>query len=178
MWRNCRSLALVLSAAVAVSILACGGRASGEAHTTKAKPGRSAPSACPSVEQVSQAAGFPVTLKQSIGRDPDTWMACQYEMTGRYRANFITITGEPSSKAESVYAELKQAVKEINGQDAAAERVDVGSGGWAFGSEDSRSEAAAVVGKHVYHAQLGHAALGGIGDQKDAMVRVLKLFAN
>jgi hypothetical protein len=29
----------------------------------------------------------------------------------------------------------------------------------------------------VYHVELGHAGLGSIGDQKDAMVRVLKLFA-
>jgi len=175
--RTSRSLRLLLFTALATCALgACGKRASGETATAGGKPGRS-PSACPSVEQVSQAAGFPVTFTQTIGTNPDTWMGCQWELTGRYRGSFIMLTGEPAANADSIYAEMKQAVKAINGQKAEAERLDLGSGGWAFGSDDSKSEAAAVIGSHVFHAELGYSGLGTIGNQKDAMVRVLKLMA-
>jgi hypothetical protein len=181
MSRRSRSLPLVLLIAFATwGLGACGDRASGETHTAGAaasRPGRSAPSACPSVEQVTEAAGFPVTFTQSIGSSPDTWMACQYEMTGRYRGNFLQLTGEPAARADSVYAELKRAVKGMKGQDAEADRIALGgSSGWAFGS-NSMSGAAAVVGSHVYHASLDYMLASSIGDQKDTMVRVLKLFA-
>jgi hypothetical protein len=126
---------------------------------------------------VTAAAGFTVTFTQAIGSNPDTWMACQYALAGRYRGSGITITGEPASKADSIYAEIKQRVKAINGQDAEADRLDIGSGGWAFGA-DSHGEAAAVVGSHVYNVDFGHTGLGSMGDQKDAMVRVLKLMAH
>jgi hypothetical protein len=167
MSRRFRSLPLVLFSAVAACGLgACGERASGETAKT----------ACPTVERVGEAAGFQVTFTQSIGSNPDTWMACQYEMTGRYRGNFLELTGEPASKADSVFAELKRAVKGMKGVDAEADRIDVGTQGWAFGS-NSMSEAAAVVGSHVWHARLEYLLAGSIGDQKEAMVRVLKLVA-
>jgi hypothetical protein len=178
MSRSSRSFRLMLFTTLATCGLgACGKRASGETATASGKAGRP-PSACPSVEQVSQAAGFPVTFTQAIGTNPDTWMGCQWEMTGRSRGTFIMLTGEPAANADSIYAEMKQAVKAINGQEAEADRLDLGSGGWAFGSEDSRSAAAAVIGSHVYHAELGYSGLGTIGNQKDAMVRVLKLMAH
>jgi len=178
MLRSSRSVPLALfTLASAAALGACGDRASGETATAKAKPGRSTTSGCPSVADVSAAAGFTVTFTQSIGSDPDTWMACQYEMAGRYRGTFIELTGEPAAKADSVYAYVKRRVKEVNGQDAEADRLDLGSGGWAFGGE-SHGEAAGVIGSHVYHVELGYGGLGSIGDQKDAMVRVLKLMTH
>lgn len=167
--------AVVVTVVGTLSLTACGDRAAGEAHAA-ARSNRAASSACPTVEQVGAAAGFAVTFTQEIGRDPDTWIGCQYQLTGRYRGTFILITGEPAAGADSIYAEMKQKVKALNGQDAEADRLDLGSGGWAFGS-DSKGEAAAVVGSHVYHAEFGYMGLGSLGDQKDAMVRVLKLFA-
>jgi hypothetical protein len=175
-----RSLPLVLFSALAAwGFGACSERASGEPQvgaSAAAKPVRSAKTACPTVEQVGEAAGFQVTFTQSIGSNPDSWMACQYEMAGRYRGNFLELTGDPASKADSVFAELKRAVKGMKGVDAEADRIDVGTQGWAFGS-NSMSEAAAVVGSHVWHARLEYLLAGSIGDQKEAMVRVLKLVA-
>lgn len=172
---------LLFSAVVVVlvgtsGLTACGDRASGETHAA-AKAGRSASSACPTVEQVGAAAGFPVTFTQEIGGSADTWMGCQYQLTGRYHGTFIIVTAEPASGADSIYGEMKQRVKALNGENAEAERLALGSGGWAFGS-DSKGEAAAVVGSHVYHAEFGYVGLGSLGDQKDAMVRVLKLVAH
>jgi hypothetical protein len=181
MSRRFRSLPLVLiSASAAWGFGACGERASSETRAgaaATARPGRPAKTSCPTVEQVGEAAGFQVTFTQSIGGNPDRWMACQYEMTGRYRGNFLEIMGEPASKADSVFAELKRVVKGMKGVDAEADRIDVGTQGWAFGS-NSMSEAAAVVGSHVWHARLEYLMASSIGDQKDAMVRVLKLVAH
>lgn len=180
MSRRLHSLPLVLFAAFAAwGFAACGERASGETQagaSAAARAGRAAKTACPTIEQVGEAAGFQVTFTQSIGSTADSWMACQYEMAGRYRGNFLELTGEPASKADSVFAELKQAVKGIKGMDAEPDKIDLGTQGWAFGS-NSMSAAAAVVGSHVWHAKLEYLLSGSIGDQKEAMVRVLKLVA-
>jgi hypothetical protein len=178
--RRFQSVALVLCSAFAAwGFGACGDRASGETQagaSASAKPGSSGKSACPTMEQVNQAAGFEVRFVQSIGTTPDTWVACQYEMTGRYRGTFLEVMGEPAAKADSVFGEMKQAVKGMKGVNADLDQLDIGSPGWGYGS-NSLSEAAAVVGPHVWHAKLEYLMAEGIGDQKDAMVRVLKLVA-
>jgi len=173
MLRRSRSLALVLFATLAVGILgACGDRASGQAMSAASKSSRPS-SFCPSFEDVSTAASVPVTLKVS-GGSPDSFL-CSYEMTGRYRGTSIELTGNPASLAEDVFSKVKQSVKVMNGDAAEAEPIDVGRGGWAYGG-DAGSEAAAADGGHVYHVTLRSSSpLSNIGDQKDAMVRVLKL---
>jgi hypothetical protein len=177
--RRFRSVALALCSAFAAWGFACGERASGETQaggSAAAKPA-SGPGGCPSADRMKQAAGFEVRFVQSIGRTPDAWMACQYEMTGRYRGTFLEVMGEPSAKADSVFGDMKRAVKGMKGVDAELDQLDVGSPGWGYGS-NSLSEAAAVVGPHVWHARLEYLMAEGIGDQKDAMVRVLKLVAH
>jgi hypothetical protein len=148
----------------------CRDDAAGQATSATASSGRT-PSYCPSFKDVSTAAGFPVTLKASAGSQDS--FNCGYEMTGRYRGTFIELTGEPASLAEGVFGRVKQSAKVMNGQDAEAERIDVGSGGWAYGGDGG--EAAAAGGGHVYHVTLHSGPLSSIGDQKDAMVRILKL---
>jgi len=174
MRRMPRSLRLALLAAAATAGLgACGDRASGETSAA-AKPGRTS-SPCPAVAEVTAAAGFEVTFTTSIGASLEG-MTCMYEMAGRYRGNFLELKSQPAGRADDVFAGLKRAAKGMNGIDAEADRLDLGSGGWAYGS-NSLSEAAAVVGSHVYHARLEYLGFTTIGDQKEAMVRVLKLFA-
>jgi hypothetical protein len=133
-------------------------------------------SPCPTAEEVSTAAGFPVTLVQSLGGGPAGWNFCQYEMTGRYRGNFLILGNQPASRAQSIYDEIKQGAKVQNGEAAVADRLDLGSGGWAFGSS-SQSMAAAVVGPRVYRATLYYPMAASIGDQKEAMVRIVKHIA-
>jgi hypothetical protein len=167
-----RSLGLPLVAALgAIGLGGWGHGASGQATPAASKSSRP-PSFCPSVEDVSKAAGFPVTLK-STGGSPDSFL-CGYEMTGRYRGAFIELTANPASLAEDVFGKVKQSAKVMNGDRAEAERIDVGGGGWAYGG-DGGSEAAAADGAHVYHVTLRSGALSSVGDQKDALVRVLKL---
>jgi hypothetical protein len=136
-----------------------------------------ASSPCPPAEQVSTAAGFPLTFVQSLGGGPAGWNICQYEMSGRYRGNFLELRNQPASRAPSIYEDLKRRAKAMKGQDAEADRLDLGSGGWAYGS-NSQSDAAAVVGERVYRATLDYPMAATIGDQKEAMVRVLKTIAH
>lgn len=140
--------------------------------------GRGASSSpCPPAEQVSTAAGFPVTFVQSLGGGPAGWNICQYEMSGRYRGNFLELRNQPASRAPSIYEDLKRRAKAMKGQAAEADPVDVGGGGWAYGS-NSQSDAAAVVGARVYRATLEYPMAASIGDQKEAMVRILKTIAH
>lgn len=167
-----RVLGLLLVSAV---LGACGGGASGQttsaaATSAAAKSSRPA-SFCPSATDVSTAAGFPVTL-ETQGGSQDSF-DCVYELTGRYRGTTIELTGEPASLAEDVFTKVKQSAKVLNGQNAEAERIAVGSGGWAYGGDGG--DAAAAGGGHVYHVMLHSGPLSSIGDQKDAMVRILKL---
>jgi hypothetical protein len=166
-----RSLGLPLIAALgAIGLGACGDGASGQATSAASKSSRP-PSFCPSFQDVSTAVGVPVTLKTE-GGSQDSFL-CGYEMTGRYRGTFIELTGNPASLAEDVFSKVKQSAKVMNGEDAKAEPIDVGSGGWAYGGDGG--EAAAAGGGHVYHVTLHSGPLSSIGDQKDALVRVLKL---
>src|SRR5262249_14385550 len=87
---------------------------------------------------------------------------------------FIELAGNPASLAEDTFRKVKQSVKIMNGDAAEAERIDVGSGGWAYGG-NAGSEAAAADAGHVYHVTLHSGPLSNIGGQKDALVRVLKL---
>jgi hypothetical protein len=162
---------VLITALGAIALGACGDRASGQATAAASKSPRP-PSFCPSFEDVSTAAGFPVTLKTS-GGSQDSFL-CGYELTGRYRGAFIELTGNPASLAEDVFSKVKQSAKVMNGDRAEAERIDVGGGGWAYGG-DGASEAAAADGGHVYHVTLHSGPLSSIGNQKDPMVRILKL---
>ena len=167
-----RSLGLSLITALgAIGLGACGDGASGQATSAASKSSRP-PSFCPSFQDVSTAVGVPVTLKTE-GGSQDSFL-CGYEMTGRYRGTFIELTGNPASLAEDVFSKVKQSAKVMNGDKAEAERIDVGGGGWAYGG-DGGSEAAAADGGHVYHVTLHSGPLSSVGDQKDAMVRVVKL---
>jgi hypothetical protein len=162
---------LVAAALGTIALVACADRASGQAASAASTSGR-ASSSCPSFGDVSTAAGFPVTLKTS-GGSRDSFL-CSYELTGRYRGTFLELTGNPASLAEDVFGKVKESAKVMNGAGSEAERIDVGSGGWAYGG-DGGNEAAAAGGGHVYHVTLRSGPLTSIGDQKDAMVRILRL---
>lgn len=167
-----------LSAIVALTaalLPACGEGTAGESAArggTTGALGSAASTACPSVEDMSKAVGSPVTFIQSLGGSP--WMTCQYELTGRYRGVFVELMTQPSSRANDVYARLRQLTKGMKGQDATPDSIALGDGGWAFGSE-SQSRAAVVARGRLYQASMEYLGFESIGDQKDAMVRVLEL---
>jgi len=162
-----------MNGAVGLARIALERLGSGETKPAATAAGGRLQNGCPAVEQVGKAAGFPVTFMQSLGAPPDRWYQCHYEMTGRYRGNYLELGRQPASRADAIFAEMQQAVKVMKGGDAKPERITLGSGGWAFGS-NSRSEAAAVVGSQVFRANLNYMLARDIGDQKEAMVRVLE----
>jgi hypothetical protein len=130
-------------------------------------------SGCPSTADVGTAVGSAVRVVRADADNPD-WATCEYELTGRYRGVILDLKTEPAARAETRFAELKEEVKPANGADALPDRIPVGEGGWAYGSS-SRSTAAAVAGGRVYRATMNYFAFGSIGNQKEAMVRMLKL---
>jgi len=151
-------------AAITATLAPYGGQAAGESV-------RAASSECPSAEAVGKAMGTPVTFTQALG---GKWMICQYELTGRYRGVFIELSTQPASRADAAFAELRRAVKGMKGQAATPDSVKLGEGGWAYGS-GSRSQAAVVAKGRLYQANMHYMGFESIGDQKDAMVRVLEL---
>jgi hypothetical protein len=164
-----------LAALAAVALAACNDGAAGESARVERSANLRAAvkgSACPSVEDMSTAVGIPVTFTQSIGSNP--WKTCMYELTGSHRGVFIELKVQPASHADAVYARLHQLVKGMNGQAATPDRVELGEGGWAFGS-GSMSRAAVVAKGRLYQADMDYMGSETIGDQKDAMVRVLEL---
>jgi hypothetical protein len=84
----------------------------------------------------------------------------------------IELGVQPARGADALFAQLQQRVKMARGQSAAAERIDVGDGGWAYGA-GSQSEAAARRGEKVYHARMIYSLSTTIPDRKDAMVQLV-----
>ena len=175
MWVTTGWIRLSLATALAGAALpACGERAVGESARASAPPVCSVAakgSPCPSVEDISTAVGSPVTFTTSIG---GKWMTCMYELTDPHRGVFVELTTQPATRADEAYAELRRVTKGMNGQNATPDPVELGEGGLAFGS-GSMSRAAVVAKGVLYQASMDYMAVEGIGDRKDAMVRVLKL---
>jgi hypothetical protein len=165
----------LLAALTLATLSACGGGAAGESAGGERSAGVRASvksSPCPSVTDMSAAMGTSVTFTQSIGSSP--WMTCQYELTGRYRGVFIELTTQPTSRADEVYAELRRLAKGMKGEAATPDSVHLGEGGLAVGS-GSMSRAAVLAKGRLYQAEMGYMGFGSLGDQKEAMVRVLEM---
>lgn len=158
----------------AATIGACSEGAAGESAAGNGGEARApaANSACPSVTDIGAAMGTDVTFRQSIGGSP--WVTCMYELTGRYRGVFVQLMVQPASRAEAAYARIHEMVKGMKGQSAEPDRVELGEGGWAFGS-GAVSRAAVVSKGRLYQADMSYMGFESIGDQKDAMVRVLEV---
>jgi hypothetical protein len=159
----------LLTVLVAVGQSACGEGAEGESAAGERNPRAFAKGpACPTVEDMTKAMGSPVTFTQAIGG------FCQYELTGRYRGVFVELSTQPATRADDVFTDMRRVVKGMKGQDATPDRVDMGEGGWAFGSS-AMSRAAVVAKGRLYQANMDYMGFETIGDQKDAMLRVLEL---
>lgn len=132
-------------------------------------------SRCPSAADVGAEIGSTTRVVRIDDSGPD-WVTCNYELMGRYRGVFLELKTEPASRAETRFDELKQNVKRAGGPNAEPDRIAVGEGGWAYGS-GSFSQAAAVIGDHFHRAKMEYFAYPSIGDQRDAMARLVKLLA-
>ena len=91
---------------------------------------------CPTPAVIETTIGFPVKPVHLLSD------RCMYELTGQYRGAFVTLTYQPATRANDVYAEIRQRVK-VKGVNAKPDAVSLGEGGWGYGSM-GKKEAATV----------------------------------
>ncbi len=120
---------------------------------------------CPTPALIETTIGFPVT-PANLSSD-----RCMYELTGRYRGAFVTLTYQPATRANDVYAEISQRVK-VKGVSAKPDAVSLGEGGWGYGSM-GKQEAATVSRGRLYHVELNYNLFRSLALREDAAVRVL-----
>ncbi len=144
-----------------IAIERLGDGAGGQRVTAKRSAGGSP---CPSPADIGAAASFQLTFTQALGVS-DPWMTCQYELTGRYRGTFLKLTVQPASHAGRLFAQVQRTAKALKGEDAEADRLTLGEGGWAYGCGRLAPQAC---------ADMEYFGSSAIGDQKEAMVRVLE----
>jgi hypothetical protein len=116
---------------------------------------------------VSDAVDLPV--KVTGGNSPGI---CQYQAE-EYLGVFVELRAAPAAAADTTFERIRERAKGMLGQSAEPDRIAVGEGGWAFGS-NSMSEAAAVARGTIYHAAMDYMGETGVGDKKDAMIRLLE----
>jgi hypothetical protein len=159
-----RSLALVLATAMTLTAGSDGVAATPRPATTGAF--RSAPR-CPSLADIETAIGYPVKTR------PVPIDGCMYELTGQYQGVFVTLSYQPATRAEDVYADIRQGVK-AKGMNAQPDRLKLGEGGWGYGSRGKR-EAAAVSQGRLYHVEMDFDLFDSMNVREDAAVRVIEL---
>jgi|SRR5688572_2903206 hypothetical protein len=125
----------------------------------------SAQSFCPKADQVSAAAGFPVSVfSAGTTRQGDTEI-CAYRGTQSANA-FVSVVVQPAGSGEETVAQLRKTARLFTGADAAA--IAVGDGGYAFGSKE-KSGAIARKGGRVFHAEIS-----GVADKKHEAIALLR----
>ncbi len=130
--------------------------------------GGAGPTPCPTPAQIETAVGFPVTSR-TIPVD-----GCMYELTGRYRGVFVTVIYQPATRANDVFAEIRERVKGFKGVNAKPDSLKVGEGGWGYGSR-SKTEAAAVSRGRLYHFEMSHGLFESLKVREDAAAKVIEL---
>ena len=120
---------------------------------------------CPTPAVIETTIGFPVKPVHLLSD------RCMYELTGQYRGAFVTLTYQPATRANDVYAEIRQRVK-VKGVNAKPDAVSLGEGGWGYGSM-GKKEAATVSRGRLYHVELDYNLFERLALREDAAVRVL-----
>jgi hypothetical protein len=164
--RIARSTSATLILALALALGA--GSATGAAEPGHAAVGGNAGAPrCPSLAEIETAIGFPVKSR------PVPIDGCMYELTGQYQGVFVTLTYQPATRAEDVYADIRRGVK-AKGPNAQPDRLSVGDGGLGYSSR-GRREAAAVSQGRLYHVEIDYDLFDSMNVREDAAVRVITL---
>jgi hypothetical protein len=123
---------------------------------------------CPTPAQIEAAVGYPVTSR-SVPVD-----GCMYELTGRYKGVFVTVMYQPATRANDVFAEIRERVKGFKGVTAKPDSLQLGEGGWGYGSR-SKTEAAAVSKGRLYHVEMSFGLFESLKVREDAAAKVIEL---
>ena len=87
---------------------------------------------CPTPADIETTIGFPVKAHPQISD------RCMYELTGQYQGAFVTLSYQPATRADDVYADIRQRVKGARGVNAQPDPVRVGEGGLAYNSRGKK----------------------------------------
>jgi hypothetical protein len=123
---------------------------------------------CPTPADIETTIGFPVKAHPQISD------RCMYELTGQYRGAFVTLSYQPATRADDVYAEIRQRVKGAKGVNAQPDPLRVGDGGLAYNSR-GKKEAATVSQGRLYHVEMDYDLFESLKFREDAAVRVIEL---
>lgn len=147
----------------------CGGESGAQ---SRASNGSSAADCLPASE-VAEAVGFEVRLMTEASFTSGSLTSCGYQATGDQSDTFVSIAVGPDSESAEAMEEVKSGARTMLGTAAQAEPVQLGDGGFAYGSS-GKSEGAAVGGGRLYRVDVTSTGLGGPGDKKDAVIAILR----
>jgi hypothetical protein len=164
--------------ALLLALAACGGDAGAgddrpaTGDEARAATGGAAPACLPAAD-VSRTVGFEVQELRPGSQARADYMICAYQATNAALGASVTTVLGPASASEELFAEMRESAESFLGAGKEPEAIQVGERGYAYGSK-SKSEAAAVSGGRLYHAEAGGVGSASIGDKKAAMVEVLR----
>ena len=168
------TLALALAAA---ALCACG---SGSGTGSRTETGdrsvasnRGATPVCLSAADVSGALGLEVREFRAGSQTSGSNVVCAYQGAANNLGVSVTTIVGPADRADEVFGKMRESVKLFNGAGAEPEAIKVGDRGYAYGG-GSKSEAAAVSGGRLYHAEVMSSASADIGDKKGAMTEIVR----
>jgi hypothetical protein len=158
-------------AILAAALGACGDGGDASAQRPRA-PGQGQ-SFCLSAAEMSQAVGFQVGVLPQGTRVFGPAEVCAYEGTDQLRGTFVSLSAGPAGGEEDPMEKVRETAKLMLGASAEAEPIDVGDGGFAYGS-GPQSEAVARKGDRTYYVQVATTGAGGPGSKKAELVALLR----
>ena len=168
--------------AVAMAALALGACGPNAPSTTGGSPdateGPDAPAggtstACLSAADVSAAVGLEVQDFPMGTRSAGDSHVCAYQGSDAALGISVTTIVGPAAGSEQVYSDMREEAALFLGPGVEPERIEVGDGGYAYGSA-SKSVAAAVAGGRLYYAEVVSTASADIGDKQAGMVALVE----
>jgi hypothetical protein len=123
---------------------------------------------CPTPADIETTIGFPVKAHPQVSD------RCMYELTGQYRGAFVTLSYQPATRADDLFADIRKRVKGAKGVNAQPDRLSLGEGGWGYSSV-GKKEAATVSKGQLYHVEMDYDLFESLSFREDAAVRVIEL---
>jgi hypothetical protein len=123
---------------------------------------------CPAPTDIETTIGFPVRAHPQVSDH------CMYELTGQYQGAFVTLSYQPATRADDLFAEIRHRVKGAKGVNAQPNRVSLGEGGWGYSSR-GKKEAATVSHGQLYHVEMDYDLFEDLRFREDTPVRLLEL---
>jgi hypothetical protein len=172
--RNPPTLTLLLAVAVLVG---CGNEPDtgngAQGDPAEGAPSASAPPGCLPETDVSSALGLEVREFRAGSRTTGDTAVCAYQGTDNTLGASVTTIVGPAERAEEVFGKMKESAALFLGAGAAPQAVAVGERGFAYGG-GSKSEAAAVAGGRLYHAEVVSTASANLGDKQAGLVEIVR----